>query len=259
MTISDGEAGRILDVPALRSTASRSSTPRAHTAARKSGSGVTCRTGGAKFRAVDEGGYGVDGAPGLDRRGRRREASTFALARLRTEVVDVFHLHSCDARIPRERRHPARGAGGRSARGEDPRRGVPRARTQPLDARDRDPGLRIGAVLGEPRRSAPRRRGYPSRVGPRLRAHQSESALLANAAWRFTERPHGDYAEVYWERLQSLRSRLVGADWPNLALRFSAFAPGVSVVIAGTKSLRRTWRQTSPSCGEGPLDPRARA
>jgi aryl-alcohol dehydrogenase-like predicted oxidoreductase len=61
---------------------------------------------------------------------------------------------------------------------------------------------------------------------------------LANAAWRFSHRPHGDYAEVYWERLQSLRSLLPDADWPGVALRFSAFAPGVSVVIAGTRSIR---------------------
>jgi aryl-alcohol dehydrogenase-like predicted oxidoreductase len=64
---------------------------------------------------------------------------------------------------------------------------------------------------------------------------------LANAAWRFRDRPSGDYAEVYWERLQSLlptvRAHDPEASWAELALRFSAFAPGVSSVIVGTRSL----------------------
>ena len=75
---------------------------------------------------------------------------------------------------------------------------------------------------------------------------------LANAAWRFAERPRGDYAEVYWERIQSLRPLLQDAHWPSVALRFSAFSPGVSSVIAGTKSIDNLAANVAIVC-EGPL------
>jgi aryl-alcohol dehydrogenase-like predicted oxidoreductase len=60
---------------------------------------------------------------------------------------------------------------------------------------------------------------------------------VANAPWRFAERPVGHYAELYWERLQALRLDPGPLGWTGLALRFSAYAPGVSTAITGTASL----------------------
>lgn len=60
---------------------------------------------------------------------------------------------------------------------------------------------------------------------------------LANAAWRFTERPVGDYAEPYWERLRAMARTPEDGDWTATALRFSAYAPGVSTAIVGTSSV----------------------
>lgn len=59
---------------------------------------------------------------------------------------------------------------------------------------------------------------------------------LANAPWRFTERPVGLYAELYWDRLHALGLEPADGDWLATALRFSAFAPGVSTAIVGTGS-----------------------
>jgi aryl-alcohol dehydrogenase-like predicted oxidoreductase len=59
---------------------------------------------------------------------------------------------------------------------------------------------------------------------------------LANAPWRFTSRPIGDYAEVYWERLQAMDIDPAGMAWDELAIRFAAFEPGVSTAIVGTAS-----------------------
>lgn len=56
---------------------------------------------------------------------------------------------------------------------------------------------------------------------------------IANAAWRFDERPTGDYAEDYWVRLQELAYD-VDLPMDEFALRFTAFAPGVSTSIVGT-------------------------
>ncbi|MGN6330497.1 MAG: aldo/keto reductase [Motilibacteraceae bacterium] len=59
---------------------------------------------------------------------------------------------------------------------------------------------------------------------------------IANAPWRFAQRPVGAYAEDYWERLRTLDLRPSDGDWHGTALRFSAYAPGVSTAIVGTGS-----------------------
>ena len=65
---------------------------------------------------------------------------------------------------------------------------------------------------------------------------------LANAPWRFDERPVGDYAELYWERLRELALDPAGLAWDELALRFSAYAPGVHTAITGTARLEHLQR-----------------
>ena len=57
---------------------------------------------------------------------------------------------------------------------------------------------------------------------------------VANAPWRFETRPYGNYAEEYWYRWQALRLNPRGLDWQELALRFVAFLPGVHSCIVGT-------------------------
>lgn len=57
---------------------------------------------------------------------------------------------------------------------------------------------------------------------------------IANAPWRFAERPVGQYAELYWERLRDLDYDPGELAWPELALRFTAYAPGVDTAIIGT-------------------------
>lgn len=75
---------------------------------------------------------------------------------------------------------------------------------------------------------------------------------IANAPWRFAERPAGNYAELYWDRLQALELDPGDMDWAEFALRFTAYAPGVHTAIAGTAKpdhLRRNLMAAS----RGPL------
>ncbi len=64
---------------------------------------------------------------------------------------------------------------------------------------------------------------------------------LANAPWRFAQRPVGNYCEVYWERMMAMLHNIDIGDWKKnmdeLTLRFSAYAPGVSCAITGTSSV----------------------
>lgn len=74
---------------------------------------------------------------------------------------------------------------------------------------------------------------------------------VANAPWRFPERPAGHYCEEYWQRLR--RMNLSGIDdWQNVALRYAAFAEGVSSSIVGTANLAHI-EENLKIIAQGPL------
>ncbi len=77
---------------------------------------------------------------------------------------------------------------------------------------------------------------------------------IANAPWRFAERPTGQYAELYWERLRELDLDPGELGWAELALRFSAYAPGVHTAIVGTAKLAHLQRNVA-AAAHGPLPP----
>ena len=81
---------------------------------------------------------------------------------------------------------------------------------------------------------------------------------LANAPWRFAERPSGHYAELYWERLRELALDPAGLAWAEFALRFTAYAPGVHTAIVGTAKLANL-RRNVELVSRGPLPPEALA
>lgn len=60
---------------------------------------------------------------------------------------------------------------------------------------------------------------------------------LANAPWRFDERPIGHEVEPYWERWRALRLERGERAWDEIALRFAAHYPGVSSAIVGTRQI----------------------
>ena len=59
---------------------------------------------------------------------------------------------------------------------------------------------------------------------------------IGNAPWRFAERPMGNYAEIYWDRMKAMQLSPSPLSWDELAIRFSAHAPGVSCALLGTSS-----------------------
>ena len=59
----------------------------------------------------------------------------------------------------------------------------------------------------------------------------------ANHPWRFSERPIGDYCEEYWLRWQSMQLSSHNLEWGELAIRFALSLPGVSSAIIGTGSI----------------------
>ena len=60
---------------------------------------------------------------------------------------------------------------------------------------------------------------------------------LANTPWIHAVRPVGQYCETYWLRLRAMGLDPGDLSWPELALRFATFQPGVSSCIVGTADL----------------------
>jgi len=59
---------------------------------------------------------------------------------------------------------------------------------------------------------------------------------IANAPWLFNKRPIGKYVDEYWLRWQKMNVE-IDIDWDEAALRFSAFTEGVHTCIVGTTNM----------------------
>ena len=178
--------------------------------------------------------------------GALRASIEQSLRRTRSERVDVFFLHSCSVEVLRrgdlqDALDEAVGAGkvgvaGYSGDNEALAFAAGSGRFGALECSvnvadrwnlhhvlGRDPGL--GVIAKRP---------------------------IANAPWRFAERPSGHYAELYWERLRTLALDPGDLGWAELALRFSAYAPGVHSAIVGTAKLENL-RRNVEAAEQGPL------
>ena len=84
---------------------------------------------------------------------------------------------------------------------------------------------------------------------------------IANAAWRYDEKPENSYHQEYWRRLQELKYAWASGDAraktdasgpAGVAMRFTAMQPGVCVLIVGTTKPER-WKQNADLMEAGPL------
>ncbi|MGH8165283.1 MAG: aldo/keto reductase, partial [Rhodanobacteraceae bacterium] len=80
---------------------------------------------------------------------------------------------------------------------------------------------------------------------------------IANAAWKTGRPPVNSYHQTYWDRLQKLHySFLAGAELKDAvatALRFTLTTPGVATAIVGTKKPER-WEENARLLEAGPLN-----
>jgi aryl-alcohol dehydrogenase-like predicted oxidoreductase len=195
-----------------------------------------------------KGGYGVGGV--ADWTGDAvRLGIEEALRRLRTDRIDVFHLHSCSVEV--------------LARGDV---------VEALLAARRAGKIRVAAYSGENAALSHAVESgafgsvqcsvnvFDQRAMDGAIAEASRRGIavvgkrpLGNCAWRFDERPVGRYAEEYWVRMRAMALDPSPLAWGELALRFAAFTPGVCTVVVGTTRLEHLEANVR-TLQSGPLD-----
>ncbi len=171
-----------------------------------------------------------------------------ALRLLQTDRIDIFHLHSCPVAVLRQ-------GGLQDALDDAVRAGKILVAAYSGDNED----LRFAAQSG-------RFGSVETSVNladqwslHHVLPHHDELGVIAkrpiaNAPWRFAERPDGHYAETYWDRLKRLALDPAGLSWDEFALRFTAYAPGVDAAIVGTARLANLQRNAE-LVDRGPLPP----
>ncbi len=193
-----------------------------------------------------KGGYGVDGVPDWTSEAITRGIER-ALVTMRTDRIDIFHLHSCPLDVAM--RDDILGA---------------------LDRARRDGKIIVAAYSGEGEAlSRAVRSGAFGSVQCSVNLFDQSSLEyvlpaaehkgvgviakrpLANAVWRHRSWPQGDHA-TYWERMQAMQLDPGDLGWHELALRFSAFAAGVTCAIVGTSRPEHLLEAVA-HVGKGPL------
>jgi aryl-alcohol dehydrogenase-like predicted oxidoreductase len=178
-------------------------------------------------------GYGIEGhadwTPGIIEAG-----VDAACELLRTEHIDIVHLHSCALQtlqhsgvVEELLRVRDKGKIGVAAYSGD------NAELAWAVASGAFGGVQCSVNLFDQtnlRNTLPESKTQAKRLG--VIAKRS----LGNAPWRFAQRPVGDYCETYWQRLQALSYDTAGLPWDEFALRFTAWLPEVSCAIVGTAS-----------------------
>jgi len=198
-----------------------------------------------EFVLSTKGGAGVEGHADWSP-GALTASIEQSLRRTRSERIDVFHLHSCPTEVLQRGELQdvldaavAAGTVGVAAYSGDNAHLVFAA----------DSG-RFGSI--ETSVSIADQWNLLNVVGRRSELGVIAKRPIANAPWRFAERPVGNYAELYWERMQALDYDPGELGWAELALRFTAYAPGVHTAIVGTAKVENL-RRNLELAEHGPL------
>ena len=158
-----------------------------------------------------------------------------ALQRLQTDYLDIVHLHSCSLAVLQQ---------GDAIRALQDAQQAGKIRVIAYSGENDELAWAVNSGLfGSVEHSLSL---CDQRVIQQTLPQASAAGLgviakrpVANAPWRFAACPVGDYAEEYWWRWDTMRQRdpdllPPGLEWQELALRFSAYTPGVSSIIVGT-------------------------
>jgi len=165
------------------------------------------------------------------------------MARLRTDHIDVVHLHSCPAHVI-HREDVLRAVEDIAASGDVT------AMAYAGEEADLAAALETGLFRVVQRSVSPwDQRG--ARSAPPEGVGVLAKRTLANACWRpLPEGASPDRAE-YRRRFEAMA--IERDDWADVAVRFTAHTPGLSSALVGTSSIAHL-RDAAKSVSKGPLD-----
>lgn len=194
-------------------------------------------------------GYGVPGVP--DWTGPVITAGVdAALGRMRTDSIDIVHLHSCPVDVL-ERGDVVAALHGAVAAGKV-RVAAYSGDNAPLEwavASGAFGSVELSVNLLDQRGIE---RALPAARERGLGVIAKRPA--ANAPWRFAERPAAEDIALYWNRWRALGLDPGADDWTELALRFAVWQDGVACAIVGTSRLEHL-RKNAEWVAKGPLPP----
>jgi aryl-alcohol dehydrogenase-like predicted oxidoreductase len=193
-------------------------------------------------------GYGVDGVPDWTGECVSRGIDA-ALGRLRTDWIDIVHLHSCPLDVlRRDDVTDALAAGVAAGKVRVMAYSGDNAEAAHAVACGRFGALQISLSVVD-------RAAVPTIA----RAAASDLGVIAkrplgNAPWRFATRPDAPDLAEYWRRWTALALEPGVLEWPELALRYAAHHAGVAAAIVGTARIEHLLSAVR-AAERGPLSP----
>jgi aryl-alcohol dehydrogenase-like predicted oxidoreductase len=171
-----------------------------------------------------------------------------ALRVLRTDRIDIAHLHSCPRDVL-ERGEVVDALEAAKAAGKL------RAIAYSGENEDLEHACASGRFDGLMASLNPFEQRVADAVLPKLGGTGFIAKRpVANAPWRFAEQPHGDYSETYWLRMRAMGKAPPGEmPWGEFALRFTLSVPPVASAIVGTSRLAHLLENVAWA-KKGPLD-----
>ena len=173
-----------------------------------------------------------------------------ALRLLRTDVLDIVHLHSCSLEALKT---------GEVIEGLVRARAAGKIKAAAYSGENEALDFAIASQAFQSVQFSVNLCDQRSIDGALARAGEKNLGVIAkrpvaNVFWHFQKQPVGEYAEEYWLRARAMQiAPPEGIGWLDFALRFTAFTPGVHTCIVGTGRLEH-FLENVRILEQGPLD-----
>lgn len=176
-------------------------------------------------------GYGIHGVPDWTFNSVMMGIEE-ALTKLKTDYIDIVHLHSCSIEILQ-----------RGEVIEALKKALDNGKIRVTAYSGENEDLEFAAQTGEFGSLQFSLNLFDQKSTDKILPQTKEQNIgiiakrpIANVPWQFITQPYGSYCEEYWIRMKKMNLQL-DIDWLETAIRFAASTEGVGSIIIGSSSL----------------------